>query len=99
MASKKYITLDRLSRFKENADETYVAKEDGKGLSSNDYTDEDKEKLAGITNMTGATADANGKAGLVPVPVAGKQEAYLRGDGTWTDFVVATEAEIDELFT
>ena len=35
------------------------------------------------TNMTGATASAAGKAGLAPAPGAGKQNAYLRGDGTW----------------
>lgn len=33
--------------------------------------------------MTGATASAAGKAGLVPAPAAGKQASYLRGDGTW----------------
>ena len=30
----------------------YVEKEDGKGLSTNDYTTEDKEKLAGLNNYT-----------------------------------------------
>lgn len=33
--------------------------------------------------MTAATADAAGKAGLVPAPGAGKQNYFLRGDGTW----------------
>lgn len=33
--------------------------------------------------MTGATASAAGKSGLVPAPGAGKQNAYLRGDGLW----------------
>lgn len=32
----------------EVAEETYVAKEEGKGLSTNDYTTEDKNKLDGI---------------------------------------------------
>lgn len=35
------------------------------------------------SNMTAATADAAGKAGLVPAPAAGKQGQFLRGDGTW----------------
>lgn len=35
------------------------------------------------SSMTAATASAAGKAGLVPAPSAGKQNAYLRGDGTW----------------
>ena len=35
-------------------------------------------------NMTGATANAAGKAGLVPAPAAGTQGSkYLRADGTW----------------
>ena len=33
--------------------------------------------------FTKATASAAGKAGLVPAPGAGKQEDFLRGDGTW----------------
>lgn len=35
------------------------------------------------SNMTAATADAAGKAGLVPAPAAGAQAKFLRGDGTW----------------
>ena len=37
------------------------------------------------TAFTKATASAAGKAGLVPAPAAGKQNALLRGDGTWAD--------------
>ena len=33
--------------------------------------------------MTGATSTANGESGLVPAPIAGQQELFLRGDGTW----------------
>ena len=40
-----------------------------------------KAELAG--DMTGATASAKGKSGLVPAPAAGKQTSFLRGDGTW----------------
>lgn len=35
------------------------------------------------SNMSGASASAAGKAGLVPAPAAGAQTKYLRGDGTW----------------
>ena len=35
------------------------------------------------SNMGAATANAAGKAGLVPAPGAGKQTSFLRGDGTW----------------
>lgn len=33
--------------------------------------------------MVGATADADGKSGLVPAATKGNQGKYLRGDGTW----------------
>ena len=33
--------------------------------------------------MKAATASAAGAAGLVPVPAAGTQSKFLRGDGTW----------------
>lgn len=36
-----------------------------------------------VPNMSAATADAAGSAGLVPAPAAGSQGQYLRGDGTW----------------
>lgn len=38
---------------------------------------------AATTVMTGATASAAGKAGLVPAPAKGCQSRPLRGDGTW----------------
>lgn len=55
--------------------------------------DEDKGKWVNKTasevfaliaeQMVGATADNDGKSGLVPVPKAGEQNLFLRGDGTW----------------
>lgn len=36
-------------------------------------------------NMVGATATASGTAGLVPAPASGKQNNFLRGDGTWSE--------------
>lgn len=39
--------------------------------------------LISTDTMTGATADAAGASGLVPIPAAGAQAKYLRGDGTW----------------
>ena len=55
---------------------TAVAKADitGLGIPAQDTT---------YSNMTAATASAEGKAGLVPAPAAGKQASFLRGDGTW----------------
>ena len=39
-------------------------------------------EVINIPVMTGATAAADGVAGLVPVPVAGDQLKFLKGDGT-----------------
>lgn len=53
---KNKVTDDDMNEIKEivntNADElgNKVDKEDGKGLSTNDYTNEEKEKLAGLSN-------------------------------------------------
>lgn len=102
-----------------------VDKVDGKGLSTNDYTTAEKNKLAGLKNythpttsgnkhipaggqagqflkwsadgtavwaadnnttysvMTGATTDADGKSGLVPIPAKGAQR-WLDSTGKWT---------------
>ena len=48
-----------------------------------------------IGTMTGATASASGAMGLVPAPSSGKQNYFLRGDGTWaflegTTYTIAT---------
>lgn len=50
-------------------------------------------------NMSGATTSAAGKAGLVPAPVTGANNRYLRSDGTWavppdnnTTYSVATQS-------
>lgn len=47
------------------------------------------------STMTGASSSAAGKSGLVPAPVAGNNDEFLRGDGTWatpkdTTYGVAT---------
>lgn len=48
MSEIKYVDLDGLSHFKSKSDNEYVAKETGKGLSTNDYTTAEKTKLGGI---------------------------------------------------
>lgn len=47
---------------------------DGKTISATDTT---------YTHFTGATASADGTAGLVPAPIAGDEDKVLKGDGTW----------------
>lgn len=44
----KYLDLTGLTTFKQKNDQTYVTKETGKGLSTNDYTTAEKNKLSGI---------------------------------------------------
>lgn len=67
------VTVDSLGHVSATA---AVAKADitGLGIPAQDTT---------YSNMTAATSSAAGKAGLVPAPAAGKQDQFLRGDGTW----------------
>lgn len=52
----KYVTSSNLTRFWNNvktwANEKFVAKTEGKQLSTEDYTTDEKEKLAGLTKIT-----------------------------------------------
>ena len=43
--------------------------------------------------MTGATSSANGAAGIVPQPVSGDQDKFLKGDGTWAAPTSATASD------
>lgn len=49
--------------------------------------------------MTGATAEAAGKAGLVPAPQIRDQNKFLRGDGSWAEVpaVNLTEEQINAI--
>lgn len=49
--------------------------------------------------MTGPTAEAAGKAGLVPAPQVGDQNKFLRGDGNWAEVPVVnlTEEQINAI--
>lgn len=40
---------------------------------------------ATVNVFEGATAETNGKEGLVPAPTSGQEGNYLRGDGTWAN--------------
>lgn len=50
MSQKKYLDDDGLLYVKQKIADKFVAKETGKGLSSNDYTTTEKNKLAGLEN-------------------------------------------------
>lgn len=80
---KKLIDADLLAYFKSKLDLLFtqkVDKVDGKGLSTNDYTAEEKTKLAGIATgaqvnvlegvqVNGATVTPTNKIANIPVPV------------------------------
>lgn len=50
---------------------------------------EEIESSGSSSVMTGATSSAAGSSGLVPAPAAGKQNSFLRGDGSWWGYVTA----------
>ena len=58
------ITLNKLARFANNATEKFVAKEEGKVLSSNDFTNDQKEKLEGLENYVLPQASAEVAGGI-----------------------------------
>lgn len=49
--------------------------------------------------MVGATANEDGAGGLVPVPTAGQQGLFLRGDGTWVSPTADLETTVGNLST
>lgn len=48
-----------------------------------------------IGSMVGASEAQDGEKGLVPAPLAGQQNHFLRGDGSWAK--VATESNVFEV--
>ena len=47
-----------------------------------------------VSVMTGASAAADGTAGLVPQPRAGQQANFLRGDGTWASINIPIQTSL-----
>ena len=60
----KFVTDANLARFKGHLDNLYVAAEEGKALSSNDFSDEAKAKLEGLENYELPTASAEVAGGV-----------------------------------
>lgn len=58
------ITLNNLTRFANNANEKFVEKEEGKVLSSNDFTNDQKAKLEGLENYVLPQASAEVAGGI-----------------------------------
>lgn len=62
--AKNVLDQNGLLYFWQKIKNIFVAKESGKGLSTNDYTDADKTKLAGLSNYELPTASADTKGGV-----------------------------------
>lgn len=74
---REMLSKDGLQKVWNAAKNKFVAKEDGKGLSTNDFTDEDKEKLDGLNNAVAGTATPLMAAETAAV---GTADAYARED-------------------
>lgn len=72
---QKLIDLDGLSYFLGQIKTKFVRSVNG--------VKPDFKGNVNIANMEGATSNAAGKAGLVPIPAAGKQDMALCGDATF----------------
>lgn len=70
---------------------TFVSKETGKGLSTNDYTTAEKEKLAGIAAGAQVNQDISGKANLASPAFTGNPTAPTPATGSNNTAIATTE--------
>ena len=78
---QKLIDLDGLSYFLGQIKAKFVHSVNG--------VKPDSKGNVNIANMEGATSNVSGKAGLVPIPAAGKQDMALCGDATFKVLPIA----------
>lgn len=76
--------IQRATNAEEALNAVMLKKEPGKGLSTNDFTDDYKNRVDNIRPMTGASEEADGDEGYVPAPKMGDEGKYLDGSGHWT---------------
>ena len=62
--ANKYLDAEGVKHLWDKGDRIYQKKENGKGLSSNDYTTVEKEKLAGLENYELPNASADSLGGI-----------------------------------
>lgn len=62
--AKKFLDSNGVLFFWQKLKAFFVEKEDGKGLSSNDFTDAEKSKLSGLSNYTLPTASTSTLGGV-----------------------------------
>ena len=60
------------------------------GYNGTKWVPMDLPKAVAVSVMTGATANTAGAEGLVPMPKAGDEYKFLRGDGTWATVEIST---------
>ena len=95
MAQTKFVSVDKLLYFKQKITDLLNKKVDkvgGKQLSTNDYTTEEKNKLAGLNNYTLPTASSTTKGGVkVGAGLAVTEDGILSATGGGTADAVAWE--------
>ena len=74
---------------KEEADAKFVAQVPGKGLSSNDFTTAEKNKLAGLSNYTLPQATTTTLGGVQLAAGSGQSESLVMHQKAVTDYVAA----------
>lgn len=60
--------------------------------TQNAWVNADINSVIGV--MSGATASTNGVSGLVPAPLEGDQNKFLKGDGSWASPVIDADLNI-----
>lgn len=86
---KRYVDLNGVHHFWESIVKYFVAKESGKGLSSNDFTTDYKTKLDGIEKNANKTVTDTALSSTSTNPVQNKVicselDGYVKTDGTST---------------
>lgn len=83
--SKLKITMPHISNITEESDErlTVLVTTQVAGLYRLEASGLETGGSGAVEIMKGATANANGAAGLVPAPMAGQENCVLFGDGSW----------------
>lgn len=74
---------------KEEADAKFVAQVPGKGLSTNDFTTAEKNKLAGLSNYTLPKATTTTLGGVQLAAGSGQSESLVMHQKAVTDYVAA----------
>lgn len=75
---------DRALEAERALEESKLSREAGKGLSTNDFTNEYKDMVENPPKFIGCTETRSGYDGVVPAPEAGNEDKFLKADGSWS---------------